>query len=247
MPLDSAVLDYQVIGGSVSEEGNRQIDVAVVAAREESVSLLLDAVRRAGLDPVGVDLAAFGMIRALATSAGNGTGTAVGEGEEFVQATLYCNLGDQTNLAIARDRACLFSRVAQFGVREIADKLAADTGLAGEHAEHWLLHTGLTRPLEEIEGDQEAASKARAALEAGLGKVADELRLSLDYYGGQDGALPVGSIVLTGWGSAIPGLAERLGEGLGRTVSARRPAALASLGDAEASRLTLSYGLALEQ
>jgi type IV pilus assembly protein PilM len=248
MPLDSAVLDHQVIGGAVSEEGNRQIDVAVVAAREDSVSALAEVARRAGLEPVGIDLAAFGMIRALAVDVphGNGAGAA-GDGEEFVQAILYCNLGDQTNLAIARDRACLFSRVAQFGVREVAEGLGGETGLSGEHAEHWLVHTGLGIPIEQVEGDAGTAARARAALEGGVGKIADELRLSLDYFGSQDGAVPVGDVILCGWGSAIPGLAARLGEELGRAVTARRPGALANLGEAEASRLTLPYGIALEE
>ncbi len=248
MPLDSAVIDHQVIGGAVSEEGNSQIDVAVVAAREDFVSALVEAARSAGLEPAGVDFAAFGMIRALAPDAGH-TGEVAGAGgeEEFVQATLYCSLGDLTNLAIARDRACVFSRVAQFGVREVAEELSADTGLQPEHAEQWLLHTGLDTPLEQIEGDADAAAKARKTLEAGAVKIVDELRLSLDYYGGQDAAIPVGDIVLCGWGSTIPGLAERLGTELGRTVSARRPGALADRDPVESARLTLPYGLALEQ
>jgi len=153
----------------------------------------------------------------------------------------------QTNLAIARDRACLFSRVAQFGVREIADGLAADTGLGAEHAEQWLLHVGLATPVDQIDGDPDTAAKARSALEGALGRVTDELRLSLDYYGGQDGAIPVGDVVLCGWGSAIPGLAERLAEELARPVFARRPGALAGCADAEAARLTLPYGLAMER
>jgi type IV pilus assembly protein PilM len=248
MPLDTAVLDHQVIGGTVSEEGNRQIDVAVVAAREESVLSLVEVARRAGLEPLGVDRGAFGMIRALAVDAAPGNGAnGDGEGDRFVQATLYCSLGDQTNLAIARDRACLFSRVAQFGVREIAEGLSAETGLGPEHAEQWLVHVGLEAPIEQIEGDPDTAAKARAALEGGATKVADELRLSLDYFGSQDGAVPVGDVVICGWGSAVPGLVARLGEDLGRTVFSRRPAALTSFGDAEAARLTLPYGLALEQ
>jgi type IV pilus assembly protein PilM len=250
MPLESAVLDHQVIGGSVSEEGNRQIDVAVVAAREDSVTALLEAARQAGLEPLGVDLAAFGMIRALASDAGrsaNGNGDGVSSDDgEFVQAVLYCSLGDQTNLAIARDRACLFSRVAQFGVREVADGLASDTGLSAEHAEQWLLHAGLIAPLDQVEGDPDTAAKARSTLEGAVGKVTDELRLSLDYYGSQDGAIPVGDVVLCGWGSAIPGLADRLGEELARPVFARRPGALAGLPDVQAARLTLPYGLAME-
>src|SRR6188472_3851447 len=67
MPLDQAVLEHQVVGEVPAEEGgSAQLDVVVVAARREMISSFVDPIRRAGLDPVGVDLAAFGMIRALA-------------------------------------------------------------------------------------------------------------------------------------------------------------------------------------
>jgi type IV pilus assembly protein PilM len=246
MPLDSAVMDHQVIGAEIGDDGSRQIDVAVVAARRQSVEALLGAARGAGLDPVGIDLAAFGMIRALAVPAVAPTLVPPGEADEYATATLYCSLGGITNLAIARDFACLFSRVAQFSVRGIAEELAASTGLPIEHAEQWLVHAGLETPLDQLEGDPTAAAAARGALEDNLGRLADELRLSLDYYGAQEGAAPVGDVVLCGWGSAIPGIAAALGVQLARDVTVRRPAALAGVSDAEAARLTLPYGLALE-
>jgi type IV pilus assembly protein PilM len=249
MPLESAVLDHQVIGATVTDDGNRQIDVAVVAAREETINALLDVARRAGLDAVGIDLAAFGMIRALGGGAGSGAAAFADSpaDEAYVPATLYCNLGDLTNLAISRNQACLFSRVAQFGVRQIAGDLAATAGLPIEHAQPWLLHVGLTTPLEQIEGDETVAATARAALEKGAGSLADELRLSLDYYGAQEGATPVGDVVFCGWGSAIPGLAARLGIELGRDVSVPLPPPLTGGDAARAARLVLPYGISLEQ
>jgi type IV pilus assembly protein PilM len=249
MPLESAVLDHQVIGAQIDDDGTRHLDVAVVAARRQTVDALLQAARGAGLEPAGIDLAAFGMIRALAGGSARPVGEpglGAPEGEAFVSATLYCSLGGVTNLAIARDFACLFSRVAQFGVRDIATELAEGTGLKLEDAERWLVHAGLAAPLEDIEGDPATAAAARAALEVNLGRLADELRLSLDYYGGQEGAAPVSEVVLCGWGSAIPGLAEGLGAHLGREVSVRRPDALLAMSAADAARLTLPYGLALE-
>jgi type IV pilus assembly protein PilM len=245
MPLDSAVMDHQVIGAEVGDDGARQIEVAVVAARRQTVDSLLAAARGAGLDPVGIDLAAFGMIRALAGTTVTPSGQ-LGAGDEYTTATLYCGLGGVTNLAIARDFACLFSRVAQFSVRGIAEELAGSTGLAIEHAEQWLVHTGFEAPLDQLDGDPTTVAAARGALESNLGRLADELRLSLDYYGAQEGAAPVGDVVLTGWGSAIPGIAAALGVQLAREVTARRPSALAGHSDAEAARLTLPYGLALE-
>jgi type IV pilus assembly protein PilM len=250
MPLDSAVLDHQVIGAVVSEDGGRQIDVAVVAARRQSVDTLLQVARGAGLEPIGIDLAAFGMIRALAGGSAAPVaepGAGAAPGDRYVQATAYCSLGGVTNLAIARDFACLFSRVTQFSVGGIAEELAAKTGLSLEHAEQWLVFVGTDTPLDQVDGDPVVAAAARGAIEANLGRLADEIRLSLDYYGAQEGAAPIGGVVLTGWGSAIPGLPERLTTALGREVSIRRPAALSGLTDAEAARLTLPYGLSLEQ
>lgn len=247
MPLDSAVLDHQVIAAHVGEDGARQIDVAVVAARRQTIESMVAVARDAGLDPVGVDLAAFGMIRALAgATAAPAEGPEMGA-EQYRPATLYCSLGGVTNLAIAKQFSCHFSRVAQFGVRDIAEELAAGRGLQLEHAEQWLVHTGLEAPLEEVSGDPGAAAAARAALEGSVGRLADELRLSVDYYGAQEEAAPVEDIVLCGWGSAIPGLPDQLGTALGRRVSVQRPPALAGFGDGEAARLTLPYGLALEQ
>jgi type IV pilus assembly protein PilM len=69
MPLEQSVLDWQVVGRRIGED-NRQMDVVVVAARRDMVSGLLGALREAGLKPVGIDVAAFGMIRALAGEVG---------------------------------------------------------------------------------------------------------------------------------------------------------------------------------
>ncbi len=162
------------------------------------------------------------------------------------EAVLYCNVGDVTNLAVARGRSCLFTRVSHAGLEAICERLAAGLGLSVEHAAQWLSHVGLERPVEEIEGDRETVADARNALEEGVSALLDEMRLSLDYYGAQESAMPVGRIVLAGPGSAIPGLAQRMEDGLGNAIEVARPTALSGFDDGAAARLTLSYGLALE-
>lgn len=245
MPLDQAVLEHQVVGGVPGEEGAvPQVDVLVVAARRDMISSFLRPIRQAGLHPVGVDLSAFGMIRALAPEA---TGETAGVGERPAEATLYCNLGDAMNLAVARGTSCLFTRVSHVGLESIAGEFGARMGLIPEHAMQWLLHVGFRRPLSEVEGDPEIVAAARQALEAGMTTLIDELRLSLDYYGAQESALPVVKILLSGPGSAIDGLPEQMGECLGMTIEARHPAALSNLDAISAARLTLPFGLALEQ
>jgi type IV pilus assembly protein PilM len=201
---------------------------------------------------MGIDLSAFAMIRALANGASprgtDGAGEAPPEaGESAPQsAALYCSVGANTNLAVARGSACLFTRVSQFGLESIARELASDRELTVEHARQWLVHVGLEKPAEELDGDPETVSAARSALQNGSAALLNELRLSLEYYGAQDTALPVERVVLSGPGSAIPGLSQQLESGLALPLQAGLPPALEQFDDESAARLTLSYGLALE-
>ena len=250
MPLDHAVLQHQVVGGVPAQEGSGpQVDVVVIAARRDMISSFVEPLRRGGLEPVGIDLSAFGMIRALASLSPVPASEAETEVEGVgapQDAVLYCNVGDVLNLAVARGRSCLFTRVSSTGMEAIIARLSSERGLLPEHAEQWLLHVGLDAPVETIEGDPEIVIATRRALEKGIASLVDELRLSLDYYRALESAVPVSGVVLCGSGSAIPGLADAMAEHLGLPISSPRPAALANLDDALAARLVLPLGLGLE-
>lgn len=247
MPLDQAVLEHQVVGGVPAQEGSGpQVDVVVIAARRDMIASFVEPIRRAGLEPAGIDLSAFGMIRALADAAA--APVADSEGVAPAQdATLYCNVGDVMNLAVARGRSCLFTRVSGIGMEAIIARLAGERGLSPEHAEQWLLHVGLGTPLESIEGDPETVAATRRVLEDGAANLVDELRLSLDYYRALESAVPVSGVVVCGTGSAIPGLAAAMEEQVGLPISAPRPVALSGVEDVIAARLVLPLGLGLER
>ncbi len=268
MPLDQSVLDWQVVGHTTDENGERKVDVVAVAARRDMISQVLDALSIAGVRPIGIDHSAFGMIRALAREVGSPVGpgqfvnapayeervaahatgaAAVPVAEAHVPAKLFCNLGDVTNLAVARGSSCLFTRIASFGVEGIAQKLAERRRLTVEHSRQWLTHVGLEQPVEAIEGDPEHVSAARECLADGAARLADELRVSMDYYAAQEGAVAIEGVVVCGPGTRIPGMVERLQRSLGHSFSVARPRALGHLDDASAVRQTLSYGLALEE
>jgi type IV pilus assembly protein PilM len=195
MPLDEAVLDYQVIGQSTSVEGAGSMRVIVVAAREPMVMRLVDAVRGAGLRPDGIDLSAFALMRVIAPDSE----------PEPAPGRVYCHLGGVTNLAVGVGSTCVF-----------------------------------TRPLATVWDGGSAEF---------ISALAEEIRLSMDYYTGQPDARHISEVLLSGPGSQRPGIAEQVAGLVGLPVSA--PPALGRLGAAslrmgeDPSRYTVAAGLAL--
>ena len=235
MPLDQAVLEHHSLGTVESADGART-RVVLVAARRDMIDRLLDATRKAGLRPEGVDLSAFAMIRALHEPGRTGS-------------TLYVSVGGMTNLAVAAGTTCVFTRVVALGIESMAGELAERRFLTLEHAHGWLKHVGLEAPTAEIEGDSGIISEARQVLTTGIGRITDDVRNSLDFHAMQAGAINVERAVLTGPALAIPGFAQQLGETIGLPVeeglvAEARPGALEGI---DAGRLTVAAGLTLDE
>ena len=89
MPMDEAVIDWQSLGTVQTASGQPRTRVVVVAVRREMVDRLVAASREAGLKLEGIDLSAFGMVRALAG------------GRKADGAVLYVSVGGLTNVAVA--------------------------------------------------------------------------------------------------------------------------------------------------
>jgi type IV pilus assembly protein PilM len=235
MPLDQAVLEHHALGTVETAEGPRT-RVVLVAARRDMIDRLLEATRRAGLRPHGIDLSAFAMIRAL-------------HRQGATDATLYISVGGITNLAVASGSTCVFTRVVAYGTEAIAGELAERRGLTLAHAHAWLKHVGLETPTDDIEGDQEIVAEARDVLTEGTRKIADEIRNSLDYHAMQHGTATVERAVLTGPAAAVPGFSDHLGREAGlslevRVVEEGRPGGFAGV---DAGSLAVAAGLTVEE
>jgi type IV pilus assembly protein PilM len=232
MPMDEAVLDWQSLGEVTTSSGQTRTRVVVVAVRREVIDRLLAAAREADLRVEGVDLSAFGMIRALG-------------GESARGATLYVSVAGLTNVAVANASGCLFTRAAAGGLDAMIHSLSERRGLTVEHAHQWLQHVGLLTPLEDVDGDPDLVAAARATLEEGVHQLADTVRNSLNFYRMQESAENVETGVVTGPAVAIPGLVEALADQL------RLPLSAAVVGteddEADLGRLTVAAGLAVEQ
>jgi type IV pilus assembly protein PilM len=263
MPLDQAVLDHRVLE-RFSREGGTYIRVLVVAVRRETVEALLAAVRKAGLTPELVDLSAFALVRSLyapghqaPTTSMADSGAAQGAHAENagvapVPGTLYCYVGGLTNLAIATGTTCLFNRVLPIGFESMASTLAERRGLTLDHSRQWLRHVGLEREAENIEGEPEIVSEAREVILQATRRIADEVRLSLEYY---EGSVPdahkVERMVVSGPAIAIPGFPAALAAELGLAFETRSLGNVnvepGVLDEVDSSQLTVAAGLALDE
>ncbi len=235
MPLEQAVLEHHALGIVETPDGPRT-RVVLVAARRDMIDRVLEAVRRAGLRPHGIDLSAFAMIRALHSS-------------ERPEPTLYMNVGGVSNLAVAVGTVCLFTRVTTNGTESMATDLAERRGLTLEHAHGWLKYVGLVTPLDDLDGDPEILVEARAVLTDGVRRIADDVRNSIDYHVMQEGAGNVEHAVLTGPAVAIPGFDEMLSEQIGLPVEVghideAKPGAFDGV---DAGRFAVAAGLTIEE
>ena len=230
MPMDEAVVDFQSLGVVETPAGPRS-RVVIVAVRREMIERLVSATREAGLELEGIDLAAFGMVRALAPAASE-------------HAILYVNVAGLTNVAVANGSGCLFTRAAAGGLDAVVHNLSERRGLTQEHARQWMQHVGLLTPLEDVEGDADLVAATRAALEEGVHQLADTVRNSLNFYRMQESAEQVETGVVTGPAVAVPGFVEALSEQLRLPLS---PAVVATDDEeADLGRLTVAAGLAVE-
>ena len=137
-------------------------------------------------------------------------------------------------------------------MESMAATLAERRGLTLDHAREWLRHVGLERDVDRIEGEREIIEEAREVLASGARRIADEVRLSIEYYHSTVPNAPrVESAVLAGPGIAIAGLGTLLEQELGMPVESRsmgrievRPGALDSV---DGAHLTVATGLALDE
>jgi type IV pilus assembly protein PilM len=130
MPLNSAVLDFQPLGLVDTPNGPRE-RVALVAAQRDMVERLLEAARLAGLRPVGVDLAAFALIRSLYRPAA------------APERLVYLAVGGLSNMAIADGPICRFTRVLGGGLEAMAIEVASRRELPLAEARELLTRVGL--------------------------------------------------------------------------------------------------------
>lgn len=243
MPLDEAVLDYQVLdtipGADTGDPP--KFSVMLVAASRGLIDGLMETSRHAGIKLQGVDLSAFSLIRVMYP------------GDIAARETIaYLHFGDMVNVTLAQGRICKFTRATPTGYEALIARLGERVNLTPAHAQMWLDHVGLVQPVEAIQGDRDIVIAARQELTDAAERVSNDVTAAIDFHSVQDSTARVNRILLAGPGSSIPGMAEMIAQRTGLPVEV--PAPLGALDDStlagsgiDERRLTLAAGLAIEE
>jgi len=199
MASDEAVLDFDPLG-EMDQGGRRMVRILLVAAHKPMVNALVEAALAAKLDPQGIDLTPFAVIRAV--GAGDDGLDLDSSGDEAI-----VDIGAQVTSICVHDRGVSrFVRMLPSGGRDITLALASGLGVDDEMAER--LKRG-----ERFGGIADPAEVRDLAL-ARAGSFVDEVRSSLEFYTAQMPNAQIGRVLVVGGGSRLDGLLELLQERL---------------------------------
>lgn len=229
MPVEQAILDFHPLEEFTNESGGRMLKVLLVAAARDMVGSALAAVEQAGLRPTGVDLTSFAVLRALVSMDHTGLESAYAEALVDVGASI-------TNIVVHQGGVPLFVRILLMGGEDITDAVAERLGVPLDQAESVKQTNGLSV----VPGGADPHPANRAIESTGSAFV-EEVRGSLDYYMAQPGAARIGRVVLSGGGSRLTGLAERLSASTRLPVESARPMSVLKLGKTGLSAEQLAY------
>jgi type IV pilus assembly protein PilM len=246
IPIDEAVLDFQVLSEGVNHEGLPTKRVLLVVAYRDLIDAYVQACRAAGIRVEGIDLEAFALLRSL-TPAG-GPADEAGERSALVAVSVGA---ERTTLAVSDGFTCEFTRVLDWGGATLTASLARALEIEPADAEQLkreLSLDGSERP----EGlSEEKAEQAREALRNGLQSFARELVSSLQFYQSQPESLGIREVVLAGGTAQLGGLAVSLQKLIGVNVRVGDPLAGVSVGkkvrDAGNPALAIPIGLGMAQ
>jgi len=236
MPINEAVLDFFPISEGMGEGGPVMTGL-LVAASKEAVLANVNAVVKAGLKPVEVDLIPFAVTRTLLRGV---------RGDGVIA---LIDVGAETTTVVVTDNGIpQFVRMIPAGGGDVTRAVMSRLSLGEEAADGTKVRLGLLASTGGA-ADQQLAMDAISSV---TGELLESIRNTITYYDNTHSRSRVDRIVLSGGGSRLEGFAAALRELTRTDIVAVDP--LETLNVARASRtlraaerdsLTVALGLAL--
>jgi type IV pilus assembly protein PilM len=238
IPIEDAILDFQIVEQLVGEEGEPRMRILLAAAQREMIRTYLAGVEAGGVAASAVDVTPFALVRAatLGAPAFDETGAEA----------IVCIGGGVTNVVVHEQGIPRFVRVLLVGGDDITEAISRELNVDIDYAEDVKRRADVNSP-------EDAVSRAGQVVAQRLVPLVEEIRGSLDYYAAQTQSAPITRVLVTGGGSRITGLMERLQSQLGARVEPAHPltgvrvgagVSAEQLGELE-QLLTVPIGLAL--
>jgi type IV pilus assembly protein PilM len=221
IPVDQAVLDFQVLSETV-EQGESKKRVLLVVAYRELIDSYSAACREAGIKLTGIDLEAFALLRALMPPVEPG-----GERSALVAVSIG---SERSTLGVSDGRSCEFARVIEWGGMSLTIALSRAVGIDIEAAELMKASVSLDESAAPEGLSAEQAGQAREALNTALQGFSRELVSSLQFYQSQPDSLGIREVVLAGGTARLAGVAPALQRLVGVNVRVGDPLVGISLG-----------------
>jgi type IV pilus assembly protein PilM len=250
IPMEEAILDFQIVGEFTTADDEHMMEVLLVAAQKDMVQKFVDTIQQAGLEPEVIDVASFALLRSLAEPAP----IILEEGKEAEAVVLMNISAGITNIVVVEEGIPRFSRVTSMAGDDFSRAVANALNLSFEEGEELKIKVGLPALGSEGEAaavpklvgvaagssgwtsegpadigtyfageDPEKIGKAQQALVHETHRFIDEVRRSLDYYLTQAKVASIQNVVLTGGASQLTNLAGYLEKALQVNVSYGHP------------------------
>lgn len=232
---DEALLDFYPTGELDGEHG-RVLQGMMVAAQRDTVSANVIAAEGAGLKPMSVDLAAFGLMRSLL------------RGEVAMRTVAIVAVGARmTTVVVASQGLPQLVRIIPSGGQQITDAVASSAGVVVSEAERLKREIGVG--FSPVRGRESLTEVVNSV----AGSLVEAIRNTVSFYAGSHSHAALEGLVLTGGGVQLPGLGQyiasscRLPATLGNPlagVSVARGLDLSRFAGQEAS-MSLAIGLGI--
>jgi len=254
IPVEDAVMDFQIVGKSTGEDGATRQEVLLVAAQSSMIGTLHAAIKQAGLKVTGIDVSSMALVRALVPA---GPLTLGADAAGVCRGIMDIGSSVST-LVIAVDGVVKFTRVINYSSDRFAQVLGQQRGIPLNDAHVLCQRIGLAGPVpaDSTLYSPEVVEDTQRRLGEVATELSEEIRRSLHYYQGQEKAVALTELVLSGRGALVRNLESYLSEALSIPVRVGNPLLMlaensSNLEDAElafmAPYLAVAVGLAIPE